>query len=160
MKKVLSIILVLTLVMLVGCGADEEVLNGEVELDLSIEEREGSIGKSDKDFTELTNSKPSEVRNDATKKWRKVTLSKGANMAEYALSYNKLFMDEDTTVHSIINFGNKTTTMINDLGSYLSVRIHEYEDKEEHDAKELGSGMLLKEYNIYKDNGDIEEIGD
>lgn len=157
MKKILVLIALLS-IFIVGCGGDNEVLNGEVELDLSIAEREGSIGKSDKDFTELTTLKPSEVRNDATGKWRKITLSKGVDIAAYILSYNKLYMDEDTTVHSIINFGNKTTAMINNLGSYISVRVHEYQDKEEHDAKELGGGMFLKEYHVYKDNGDIVEV--
>lgn len=35
---------------------------------------------------------------------------------------------------------------------------HEYVDKEEHDAKIMSSGMVLSEYYIYLDNGDIEKI--
>lgn len=48
--------------------------------------------------------------------------------------------------------------MINDFESYLSVKVHEYVEKEELDANKLGSGMVLGEYNIYKDNGDIVKI--
>ena len=40
----------------------------------------------------------------------------------------------------------------------LSVTIHEYVNKEELDAKKLFSGMVLGEYWIYLDNGDIEKI--
>ena len=40
----------------------------------------------------------------------------------------------------------------------LDVSVYEYVDKEEHDAKLLFSGMLLKEYHVNKDTGEIEEI--
>ena len=38
------------------------------------------------------------------------------------------------------------------------VSVYEYVDKEEHDTKLLFSGMLLKEYHVNKDTGEIEEI--
>lgn len=155
MKKILVLVALLS-IFIVGCGG-EEALNGEVELDTSIEEREGSIGKSDKDFLELTTTKPSEVRGDNTGNWRKVTISESVDIEEYIVSYNNLYMEEDQ-VHAIVNFNYNTTTMLNDFGNMVSVRIHEYVDKEEHDASKLGSGMLLKEYEIHKDNGDIIEI--
>ena len=159
MKKILPIILILSL-FLTGCGK-EEILDGSVDLDLTIQEREGAIGKSNKDFTELTNSKPSTVRNDVTEKWRKITLSKSIDINEYLLSYNKLYMtDEPSAVHWIINFNHNTTTSISDMGDYLYVTVHEYVDKEEHDAKVLGNGMVIGEFNIYKDNGDIMKAGD
>lgn len=40
----------------------------------------------------------------------------------------------------------------------LSVTVHEYVDKEEHDANKLFGGMVLADYFVYLDNGDIEEI--
>ena len=157
MKQIIIILIIGVLI--IGCGK-KETLNGSVELDLTIQERDGAIGKSDKDFTEVTKLKPSTVRNDVTEKWRKITLSNGIDIAEHALSYNKLYMNDDTTIHWIINFGNNTTTSINDQGTYLDVSIREYVSKEEHDAKELGGGMFLKKYQVYKDNGDIVEVGD
>ena len=157
MKQIIIILIIGVLI--IGCGK-KETLNGSVELDLTIQERDGAIGKSDKDFTEVTKLKPSTVRNDVTEKWRKITLSNGIDIAEYALSYNKLYMNDDTTIHWIINFGDNTTTSINDQGTYLDVSIREYVSKEEHDAKALGGGLLLKEYQIYKDNGDIIKVGD
>lgn len=158
MKRMLLLVLVAILTfVLVGCGSKEE-LDGTVELDLSISEREGTIGKSEKDFTIITKSSPGKVREDTTGKWRKITTSTSEDTIDYMLSYNKLHMTEETTVHAIVNFANKTTTMINDFESYLSVKVHEYVEKEELDANKLGSGMVLGEYNIYKDNGDIVKI--
>lgn len=121
------------------------------------EQREEAIGKSNKDFLELTKTKPNDVREDKTGNWRKITIAESINIEEYILSYSNLYMEQGQ-VHAIINFNYNTTTMMNDFGSFISVRIHEYVDKEEHNANKLGSGMLLKEYQVYKDNGDIIEV--
>ena len=40
----------------------------------------------------------------------------------------------------------------------LDVAIHDYVNKEEHDADKLFEGTLLKEYHINIDTGKIEEI--
>mgnify|MGYP000787866733 FL=1 len=40
----------------------------------------------------------------------------------------------------------------------LDVSIYEYVDGEEHDAKLLFGGTLLKQYFVYTDTGEIEEI--
>jgi hypothetical protein len=114
------------------------------------------VGKSDKDFSELSNSKPTEVRNDTTGNWRVSTLSENVDIIHYALSYHDLHMSEGE-VHHIVNFGNDTTTWLNNIGGILYVDIKERVDGEEHDASTLGSGMVLKSYAIYPD-GDIEEI--
>jgi len=114
------------------------------------------VGKSEKDFSDISNSKPRDVRNDVTGNWRKTTISEGIDIEEYALSYQDLHMNEDE-VHHIINFTYNTTTWLNEIGGLLYVDIKEYVDKEEHDAKTLGSGMVLKSYVIYPD-GDIQEL--
>jgi len=119
--------------------------------------REESIGTSDKDFTELTKSKASKMLNDVTGKWKKSTFAKSVDLNEYLISYNELHM-KGSEVHVIVNFNYSTTTIVNDYGDRLSVRVHEYVKKEEHDAKSVGGGLLLGEYEIYKDNGDIIRI--
>lgn len=121
-----------------------------------IKNKDNIIGKSDKDFSEASNSKPSEVRNDNTGDWRKVTLAEDIDIEEYAKSYQELHMNEGET-HFIVNFNRQTTTVINEFNSLLYVDIHEYVKKEEHDANEIGSGMLLINYVIYPD-GDIEKL--
>lgn len=156
---VLVSVMLIVIFVLVGCGGTSEEKSKEtVKLDLSIEPRDGAVGKSDKNFTELTKSKPTSVRNDVTTKWRKITLADSVDITKYLLSYNNLYMTDDSTVHIIFNFTTNTTTMINAFEGYLDVRVHEYVKKEEHDVKTIGNGMLLCRYTIYKDNGDIVKV--
>ena len=121
-----------------------------------LKDKDKIVGKSDKDFKELTKSKPSDVRNDVTGNWRVVTMSESVDVTEYALSYQDLHMKEDE-VHFIVNFNYNTTTWLNYMGGLLYVETRERVDKEEHDANKLGTGMTLKNYRIYPD-GDIEEL--
>ena len=44
------------------------------------------------------------------------------------------------------------------LSGQLDVSVYEYVDGEEHDAKELYSGMLLSEYFVNMDTGEVEQI--
>lgn len=83
-------------------------------------------------------------------------MSGNEDVLEYLLSYEKRNMKQDE-IHFIINFTNKTTTIIDKSNGLLNVDVKEYISKEEHSAKTIGSGMLLKSYVIYPD-GDIEDI--
>lgn len=109
------------------------------------------------DSDSITN-KPNDVRNDTTGKWKKATTSESIDITEYALEYSKEHMQDNET-HFIVNFTNNTTSVLNVLDGLLYVDVHERVEKEEHDAKTIGSGMLLKEYIIYED-GEIQEVGD
>lgn len=176
MKKLLIFFVAL---FLVACGSEESQTEPETEEakeeqvkqdeDTTTEEenekdttwddiknQDNIVGKSDKDFSDLSKSKPTEVRNDTTGNWRVSTLSENVDIIQYALSYHDLYMNEGE-VHHIVNFGNDTTTWLNNIGGILYVDIKERVDGEEHDASTLGSGMVLKSYAIYPD-GDIEEI--
>lgn len=90
--------------------------------------------------------------------WRVSAIAEPILIEEYALSYYENYFSDDNEVHVIVNFTYNTSTTITCLGSILDVTIHEYVDKEEHDAKKMSSGMVLSEYYIYLDNGDIEQI--
>lgn len=96
--------------------------------------------------------------NDVTGRWRISAIAEPILIEEYALSYYENYFSDDNEVHVIVNFTYNTSTTITCLGSMLDVTIHEYVDKEEHDAKKMSSGMVLSEYYIYLDNGDIEQI--
>lgn len=121
--------------------------------------RKGMYGVSNKNIKDtdiyfgVTN-----VINDVTEKWRISTISENIEFLDYALSYYKEYFSDDSEVHAIVNFANKTTTKITVVADQIDVSIFEYVNKEEHDAKVLFGGNLLKEYSVYKDNGDIEEI--
>lgn len=100
----------------------------------------------------------SDVRNDVTGNWRISTIAENVDIQEYALSYYKEYFKDDKEIHAIVNFNYKTTTKISVIGNTLDVSIYDYVDGEEHDAKLLFSGTLLKEYSVNMDNGSIEEI--
>lgn len=121
------------------------------------EPRETAIGKSDKTFDFFASPKATTVNNDVTGNWRYTGFSEaGVDISEYAIDYYNKYFESDNEIHAVVNFANKTTTRINCFGSILSVAVLEYVDGEEHDAKKMFSGELLKEYIIYLDNGDIE----
>ncbi len=98
------------------------------------------------------------VPNDVTGNWRIASIAENIEMQDYALDYYKEYFKSDDEIHAIVNFNYKTTTKISVMGNLLDVSVYEYVDKEEHDAKLLFSGMLLKEYHVNKDTGEIEEI--
>ncbi|GIO18141.1 hypothetical protein J18TS1_12410 [Oceanobacillus oncorhynchi subsp. incaldanensis] len=118
--------------------------------------KENIVGKSDKDASEIISNSSTDVQNDTTGDWKKNVISESADTVEYALSYYDEYMEEDET-HFIVNLNYGTTTTLNHMGGLLYVDVHEYQDGEEHDASEIGAGMLLKSYVIYPD-GDIEEV--
>ena len=100
----------------------------------------------------------SKVRNDATGNWRISSIAESINIEEYALSYYKKYFSNNTEIHAIVNFTHNTTAKLTVMGNILDVSIYEYVDNEEHDANLLFSGMLLKQYFVYMDTGEIEEI--
>ncbi len=117
------------------------------------------IGISNKDIHDIDGTfQADKVRNDVTGNWRISTIAANVRMEKYAMSYYKWVFLGDEEIHGIVNFTNKTTTKISVAGNILDVAVYEYVTGEEHDAKKLFSGMLLNEYFVYKDNGDIEKV--
>ena len=97
-------------------------------------------------------------RNDVTGNWRLARIAENINIEECALDYYNNYFQSDDELHIIINFTLNTTTRISVIGNILDVSILEYVDKEEHDAKLACSGMLLNEYHVNIDSGEIEKI--
>ena len=97
------------------------------------------------------------VRNDTTGKWKISLIADSATPDEYALNYYETLFSSDDEIHAIVNFSLNTTTKISVLYSgVLDVTVLEYVDGEEHDANELFSGMMLDEYWVHTDTGEIE----
>ncbi len=140
-RSILVLVLSMVLLTLVACGDNSS---------------DSIKGKSSKianiDFTINT------VNNDATGNWRIAKIADNVSMETIALDYYKNLFGSDKEIHAIVNFTNRTTTKISVLGNLLDVSVYQYVDKEEHDAKLLFSGMLLKEYHINIDNGNMEKI--
>lgn len=129
------------------------------EINVTTIKRENIIGTSNKEYKDLETSKPNTVRNDKTGNWRLSRIATNENIVEYTKSYYKKNFGSDKEIHAIINFTLKTTTKVSKLDSNtLSVTVHEYKNKEEHDANKLFGGVVLADYFVYLDNGDIEQI--
>ena len=130
-------------------GAKDAISSTEQQTE---EKQDNSTSKDDISFV------VSNVRNDVTENWRIATIAENIEMQDYALDYYKEYFKSDDEIHAIVNFNYKTTTKISVMSNLLDVSVYEYVDKEEHDAKLLFSGKLLKEYHVNKDTGEIEEI--
>ena len=138
---------------------DEKPAQEPTERPKEAKHRKGMDGVSDKNIKDTDiHLGVTKVRNDATEKWRISTIAENIDFVDYALSYYNEYFSDDSEVHAIVNFTKKTTTKITVVADQIDVSILEYVDKEEHDAKILFSGNLLKEYLIYKDNGDVEKV--
>lgn len=126
----------------------------------NIAHRENMYGLSDKDIDDVDKKLSiTNVENDVTGKWKLARIADDINIEEYALSYYNKYFEDGDIVHAIVNFNYRTTTKLSVIGDKLDVEVHEYVDKEEHDAKKLFSGMVYEHFQIYTDNGDIEKLG-
>lgn len=130
-RKIFPILLVLILI-LAGCGKSDprSGLRKELEDKYSI-------------------TKPmTKVLNDVTGKWRLADCVTSANVTEYAKDYYDAYFDSDDEVHFIINFGTHTTNKLIVQSGMMFISVYEHVDREETDAKKLGHGALLDEYEI------------
>ena len=98
------------------------------------------------------------VNNDTTGNWRISLIASQEPVTKYALDYYKKMFLFDDEIHAVVNFTTKTTNSITCLGNILDVKVYDYVDKEEHDAKLLFSGSLLKEYHIDVKTGKVKKV--
>lgn len=106
---------------------------------------------------ELMDLRITDVRNDKTGNWKKVVSSRNFNMPDNAIGYYEKYMKDDE-IHWLVSFATNTTTSIKENLEMLFVTIYEYEEKSEHDAKKINNGMILGEYIVYLDSGEIEDL--
>lgn len=99
------------------------------------------------------------VDDDVTGNWRLLLYSSGEDILNYVVAYYQAYFEDDSEVHCVVNLGLGTTTIITASGDgSLFVKAHEYVDKEEHSAKTLGNGTLLKSYLVNLSTGEIEDL--
>lgn len=99
------------------------------------------------------------VNNDTTGNWRYSEYSSSTTSENLALDYYNTFFESDKEIHCLINTSLKTSSSISLLtDNILDVRVYDYVDGEEFDANLMFSGTYLKEYWIYIDTGEIEDI--
>lgn len=141
------------LMLMVGCGVKEGIEDGVNDTLNSTQ----SEAQSNSEFDDIK-FVPLKVRNDSTGNWRYATIAENIDIQDYALDYYKKYFESDDEVHFILNYNYNTTTRINKLANLLVVTVHERVDKEQNDAKTLCSGMMLKEYHVNMETGEVEEI--
>lgn len=156
-KKI--IISVISAIWFMLCILSQESTTEVYENNLySIEEVEEEIIEEEiiqENILDFLNIRISDVRNDVTGNWKICLIADSVNIENYALDYYNTYFENENEIHAIVNFTYGTTSKIMKLGNILNVAIYEYVDKEEHDAKILFSGMLLKEYYINADTGEF-----
>ncbi len=185
MKKKLVILLLVSIFALHGCGdsktpklpaSQQSAIEDDPEEELPYfpgsEEAEREETKKEETKKEETAIKSGSydiagetfqfsdsVMNDVTGKWRLSRIASSILPEDYAVDYYHTLFSSDDEIHAIVNFSLNTTTSISVLyDGMLYVHTHEYVDKEEHDAKSLFGGMLLSEYWINIETGEIETI--
>lgn len=136
----------------------QSIQASKIQIDKSIPRRNGTIGTSNKIIPEKLSI--NNVRNDVTGNWRITTISNSSlsDIENYAFDYYHKYFKSNDEIHAIVNFSTRTTNRLQISGNSILVTIHEYEEDEEHDAKELFKGDVLSMYTVYADNGDIERI--
>lgn len=137
---------------------NKSIQANKIQIDISIPKREGTIGTSNKIIPEKLSIK--NVRNDVTGNWRITTIANSSlsDIENYAFDYYHKYFKNNDEIHAIVNFSTRTTNKLNMFGNLIYVTIYEYQENEEHDAKELFGGDVLAMYIVYADNGDVEKI--
>lgn len=102
----------------------------------------------------------STVRDDVTGNWRLCRVSDSSlnKFEEFVLDYYNKAFDNDSEIHAVVNFNNKTTTRISSNGVFLYVTVFDYVEKEEHSANTLFTGTMLSDYIVTIKDGSIEKI--
>lgn len=163
--------LTVALAMTVGCASREDS-GTATETDAAIQEQQAESAEMQEasdgrdairaqirdEIGDATIFGPNTVRNDTTGNWRYVTVSTLTPTIDYALDYYNGYFDGDNEIHAIVNFGNGTTTRIIPIGGELAVTVFEYQDGEEHDANEMFGGMMLGDYIVNKDTGEVLDL--
>lgn len=101
-----------------------------------------------------------EVRNDVTGRWRLFVYYSSETVIDHAVDYYNAYFESDDEIHWVVNLGLETTSSIMYSSGYLFIDVHEYVEDEEHDAKVLGGGMLLKSYSVNLSSGEIEDLSE
>lgn len=162
-KKVITIIIIVAVVIaFVGIMATLQE-NGVID-DVTTEapkqeEKATEAPKLEKDpiLDEIGFNDPQKVNNDKTGNWRISTCATTKSDEEYIIPYIKYYMADAEGTYAIVNFTNRVTIAINKSGSIATVDVHEYVDKEEHDAAQLFGGQVLSNYIVHLDTEQIEK---
>lgn len=148
------------IVAFIGSAAIAGIIGGPSEPTKSdVNDTQDQLEEVEDEVLESMKLHPTSVHNDITGNWRISTIaSTEKNFEQHAINYYKKFFKSDDEVHFIVNFTYNTTTNITKYGNLIYVTTKEYVKGEEHDAQKLGSGMVLTNYVVNIDTGEIEKF--
>lgn len=81
----------------------------------------------------------------------------GLDPTSFAYDYYKTCFEPGDVAHYVYNMSTKVCTEIRNIGGVWFVTVREYVDGEEHDQKEAGAGMLLSEYMMDPETGNLDQ---
>ena len=147
MKKVTSIILVLTIILcFTACGGQEK--KEETKPNRTVEKPLHGIKFDVKD-----------VPGDVTGNWRVAIIKTWQFSGENdGLEYYKTYFKSDDEIHFVINQASWRTIQYIVMPGVLDMTEKKYVDGEEKDADLLGSGEVVREYHIDMDTGKAERV--
>lgn len=98
------------------------------------------------------------VHNDKTGNWRELVYHSSDEVQDFASEYYAAYFESDDEIHSVVNLQEKTTACLSVFGDDILIDVHEYVDKEEHDATILFTGDMIAQYSVNKKTGEIEKL--
>lgn len=98
------------------------------------------------------------VHNDKTGNWRELVYHSSDDVQDFASEYYSAYFESDDEIHSVVNLQEKTTACLSVFGNDILIDVHEYVDKEEHDATILFTGDMIAQYSVDKETGKIEKL--
>ena len=118
-----------------------------------------AITSGDYDIAEISFQFSDFVQNDSTGRWKISLISSSKEVTDYSIEYYNTLFSSDDEIHAIINSASNTTNKISLLyPGMLDITVYKYVNGEESDANILFSGVLLNEYFINTETGEIEKI--
>ncbi len=132
----------------------------EVNVNLSIPSREGTILKSVKPFSNFASKEnvvSTSMRLNNYISYKIIQVNEDGNILEHILDYYNRHMSGEET-HYIINHHNNTVAKVSDLSAAVDIEFTEYRKGEEFDKNQIGLGRPLGRYTLYTDNGDVTKF--
>ena len=126
----------------------------------NVAETEPSGAINDAPFDDLRITFQDSMHNDVTGTWRLARVLSTHPITDYIQYYYENYMVPHEGVHVVVDFGLKTTAILNyiDTMHLIDISIYEYVEGDELDAKACPQGMRLGWYQVNTDTWEVTEL--
>jgi hypothetical protein len=135
---------------------DNFIKTATTEMEVDTESSDATI---EPPFDDLNLLFHDHMDNDVTGKWRVTITSTPHPVSDYIEYYYKTYVKPDDTVHVIVNFTLKTTTLIRNINAgfpYFEIATYEYVDGDERDAKQCPGGISYGSQIVFTDTWEVQ----